>query len=113
MVKTKKRLLGPVVQSIVSLTTLLRHQLVKYTLTTLSNTWLFFVGKMYSAKDSHIFSTKKYQCMCNIYFQNFNKTLTNDFVNFEQLGPGRLLLNEQSDKCLYGCKQYLSQNFGK
>ena len=39
-------LLGPVVQSIVSLTTLLRRQLVKYMLTTLSNTLLFFVGKM-------------------------------------------------------------------
>ena len=37
---------GPVVQSIVSLTTLLRRQLVKYTMTKLSNTLLFFVGKM-------------------------------------------------------------------
>ena len=38
--------LGPVVQSIVSLTTSLRHQLVKYMPTKLSNTLLFFVGKM-------------------------------------------------------------------
>ena len=38
--------LGPVVQSIVSLTTSLRRQLVKYMLTILSNTLLFFVGKM-------------------------------------------------------------------
>ena len=37
---------GVVVQSIVSLTTLLICQLVKYMLTTLSNTLLFFVGKM-------------------------------------------------------------------
>ena len=39
-------ILGPVVQSIVSPTTSLRHQLVKYMPTTLSNTLLFFVGKM-------------------------------------------------------------------
>ena len=37
---------GPVVQSIVSLTTSLRRQLVKYIPTKLSNTLLFFVGKM-------------------------------------------------------------------
>ena len=37
---------GPVVQSIVSLTSSLRRQLVKYMPTTLSNTLLFFVGKM-------------------------------------------------------------------
>ena len=38
--------LGPVVHSIVSLTTSLRRQLVKYMPTKLSNTLLFFVGKM-------------------------------------------------------------------
>ena len=37
---------GPVVQSIVSLMTSLRGHLVKYIPTTLSNTLLFFVGKM-------------------------------------------------------------------
>ena len=38
--------LGPVVQSIVSLTTSLRRQFVKYVLTILSNPLLFFVEKM-------------------------------------------------------------------
>ena len=38
--------LGLVVQSIVSLTTSLRRQLVKYIPTTLSNMLLFFVEKM-------------------------------------------------------------------
>ena len=38
--------LGLVVQSIVSLTTSLRRQLVKFMWTTLSNTLLFFVEKM-------------------------------------------------------------------
>ena len=37
---------GPVVQSIVSLKTSSRRQLVKYITTKLSNTLLFFVGKM-------------------------------------------------------------------
>ena len=43
---TKISALGPVVQSIVSLTTSLRRHLVQYMPTTLSNTLLFFVGKM-------------------------------------------------------------------
>ena len=42
----KGKFLGPVVQSIVSLTTSLRHQRVKYMPTKLSNTLLFFVEKM-------------------------------------------------------------------
>ena len=36
----------PVVQSIVSLTTSLKRHFVKYMPTTVSNTLLFFVGKM-------------------------------------------------------------------
>ena len=53
---------GPVVQSIVSLTTSLSGHLVKYIPTTLSNTLLFFVEKnvriFCTAKDAHIFPTK-------------------------------------------------------
>ena len=41
-----RNILGPVVQSIVSLTMSLRGHLLKYIPTTLSNTLLFFVGKM-------------------------------------------------------------------
>ena len=59
--------LGPVVQSIVSLTLLLRRHLFKYMTTTLSNTPLFFVGKMCKSRFSD-FSNKKLQCICNIYF---------------------------------------------
>ena len=40
------KLQGPVVQSIVSLTTSLRHEFVKYMSTTKANTVLFFVEKM-------------------------------------------------------------------
>ena len=47
--------LGPVVQSIVSLMSSLRDQLVKCFTTLLPNTLKFFVEK---AKASHVFSTK-------------------------------------------------------
>ena len=50
--------LGPVVQIIVSLTTSLRHQLVKYIPTTYAIHHYLF-GKMLDGKDSHIFSNKK------------------------------------------------------
>ena len=50
------RFLGPVVQSIVSLTSSLRGQLVKCFTTLLLSTLIFFVEKM--RKASHIFSAK-------------------------------------------------------
>ena len=59
--KGEKNKQGPVVQSIVSLTTSLRRQHVKFVWTTLSKMLLFFVEKyenLLSAKDSHIFLTK-------------------------------------------------------
>ena len=40
-----------------------------------------------TAKDSHIFFNKKLQRIYDICSQKFNETLTNDVVNFEQLGP--------------------------
>ena len=51
---------GPVVQSIVSLTSSLRGQLIKCFTTSLLNTLIFFVEKMREAfaKASHTFSTK-------------------------------------------------------
>ena len=39
---------------------------------------------------SHFFS-KKYQNICVSLDLNFNESLTNDVVSFEQLGPGFLL----------------------
>ena len=50
--------LGPVVQSFVSLTNLLRGQLLKSFTSLYPNTLKFFVGKMREAKAPHIFSTK-------------------------------------------------------
>ena len=45
---------------------------------------VFFCWK--NVRISHFFNKKK-QWICNIYVFNFNETLTNDVVNFEQLGP--------------------------
>ena len=51
--------LGPVVQSIISLTSSLRGQLVKCFTTLSPNTLIFFVEKVREAfKASHMFSTK-------------------------------------------------------
>ena len=54
-------ILGPVVQSIVSLTSSLRGQLVKCFTTLLLNTLISLLKKI--AKASHIFFNKKYGCI--------------------------------------------------
>ena len=59
--------------------------------TTLSNKLLFFVRKMCESFAVQ-FSTKN-KPICDIYSQNFNETLTNDFVNFEQMAQDCLGLD--------------------
>ena len=44
---------------------------------------------------SHFFS-KKYQNICLSLDVNFNKSLTNDIVSFEQLGPDLYNINAHS-----------------
>ena len=44
-----------------------------------------------------IYFQQKIQSLCDIYFQNFNETLTNGVVYFEQLGPDVLLWQEWED----------------
>ena len=41
-----------------------------------------------TAKATHIFLSKKIQHICVSLDVNFNESLTNDIVSFEQLGPG-------------------------
>ena len=41
---------------------------------------------MCTAKATHIFFSKKYQHICSSVNVNFNESLTNDVVSFEQLG---------------------------
>ena len=69
--------LGPVVQSIVSLTSSLRV----ISLTVLADSVYSFL-KFFAEK-------KKCQHICVSLDANFNKLLTNDVVSFEQLGPGK------------------------
>ena len=38
------------------------------------------------------FFNKKYWCIWDINIWNFNKTLTNNIISFEQLGPALSLL---------------------
>ena len=73
--------LGPVVQSVVSLTSSLRV----ISLTVLADSIYNFL-KSYS----HFFS-KKFQRISVSLDVNFNESLTNDVVSFEQLGPDKLL----------------------
>ena len=46
-----------------------------------------------TAKATHIFSAKKFQHICVSLNENFNESLTNVVVSFEQLGPDVYILN--------------------
>ena len=55
------------------------------------NILIFFAEKM-CAKATHIFSANNFSNICVSLDVNFNESLTNDVVSFEQLGPGFLCL---------------------
>ena len=94
--------LGPVVQSIIYLMSSLRGQLVKCFMTFIISDTDIFVEKMREAfalcKSFLQFFYQK--ILAN--FRNFNETLTNDIVSFEQPGPGKLSLNYCSCPVLSG-----------
>ena len=83
---------GLVVQSIVSLTSSLRGQLVKCFTTLWPNTLIFLLKKseklLHCKSFTHFFN-KKYWGIWDINVWNFNVLLTNNVVSFEQPGPGR------------------------
>ena len=80
--------LGPVVQSVVSLTSSLRVISLILLADSVYNILIFFADcKSYS----HFFS-KKIQHICVSLDVNFNESLTNDVVSFEQLGPDIYLI---------------------
>ena len=56
-----------------SLTISLRHKFVKQISAKVTNTLLFFVEKMCSAKDSHIFSTKNNSVFVILMFEILTK----------------------------------------
>ena len=52
-----------------------------------------------NAKATYIFSAKKFQHICVSLDVNFNESLTNGIVSFEQLGPDfQLALDEEKHK---------------
>ena len=81
---------GPVVQSVVSLTSSLRVILLTVLADSIYNILIFFAEKMWvlcTAKATHIFFSKKFQHICVSLDVSFNESLTNDIVSLEQLGP--------------------------
>ena len=77
---------GPVVQSFVSLTSSLRIISLTVLADSIYNILIFFLKKCDCKSYSHFFS-KKFQHICVSLDVNFNESLTNDIVSFEQLGP--------------------------
>ena len=78
--------LGPVVQSVVSLTSSLRAISLTVLADSVYNILILFAENNVKSY-SHFFS-KKFQHICVSLDVNFNESLTNDVVTFEQLGPG-------------------------
>ena len=82
--------LGPVVQSIVSLTSSLRVIMLTVLADSIYNILIFFAEKMWVAialQKLLTFFQQKIQHICVSLHVNFNESLTNDIVSFEQLGP--------------------------
>ena len=76
-------ILGPVVQSVVSS---LRTISLTILADSIYNFLILFAEKMSCKSYSHFFS-KTFQHICVSLDVNFNESLTNDVVSFEQLGP--------------------------
>ena len=84
---------GPVVQSIVSLTSLLVVKMLTVLVNTISNSQVFLLKNVSSfckcKSNSHFFS-KNTSIYVIFNDQSFNGMLTNNIVSFEQLGPDYL-----------------------
>ena len=82
--------LGQVVQSVVSLTSSLRVISLTVLADSIYHILISFVDKMWVAfaiLKLLTFFSKKFQHICVSLDVNFNASLTNDIVSFEQLGP--------------------------
>ena len=90
---------GPVVQSVVSLKSLLRVISLTVLADSIHNILIFFAEKMWVAfalQKLLTFIHKKFQHICVTLDINFNESLTNDVVSFEQLGPTEDLIRLQN-----------------
>ena len=52
---------------------------------------IYNILKCFTEKSYSHFVSKKNQNICVSLDVNFNESLTNDIVSFEQLGPGRII----------------------
>ena len=85
------KLQGPVVQTVVSLTSSLRAISLTVLADSIYNIVIYFAEKMWVAfalQKLLTFFSKKIQRICVSLDVNFNGLITNDVVSFEQLGPG-------------------------
>ena len=95
-------ILGPVVQSVVSLTSLLRVISLTVLADSMYNILIFFAEKMRAAFALlTFFFSKKFQHICVSLDVNFNESLTNDIVSFEQLDPAFLYIGLLSARQVY------------
>ena len=81
---------GPVVQSIISLTSSLRVISLTLLADSIYNILIFFAAKMWVAfalQKLLTFLQQKISAYLRITHVNFNESLTNDIVSFEQLHP--------------------------
>ena len=83
--------LGPVVQSIVSITSSLLVKMLTVLISTISNSQVFICWKNVSSfckcKSYSHFFCKNIRVYAIFNDQSFNDTLTNDIISFEELGP--------------------------
>ena len=78
---------GPIVQSVVSLTSLLVVKRLTGLVSTISYLQLFLLKKV-NAKATHIFFRQNISVYAIFDDQRFNDTLTNNIISFEKLGLG-------------------------
>ena len=90
--RDRAKYLGPTVQSVVSLTSSLRIISLTVLADSIYNILIFLLKKCecFTAKATHIFR-QKFQHICVSVDVNCNKSITNNIVSFEQLGPGYFL----------------------
>ena len=81
---------GPSCSNVVSLTSSLRVISLTVLVDSIHNILIFFAEKMLVLQKLLTFFSKTFQHICVSFGVNFNKSLTNDVVSFEQLGPGVL-----------------------
>ena len=86
----RNKILGPVVQSVVSLTSLLKVISLTVLADSIYNILIFFAEKMWVAfalQKLLTFFQQNISAYLHITWCKFYESLTNDTVSFEQLGP--------------------------